>query len=108
MSTAPQPGSTAPQPGSATATTTAGEAVATTTVTISNLAFHPAVIKVKSGEIVTWTNEDAGLHTVEIGGVVSPALQRGQAFKYTFRSPGTYAYIAADHPNMHGTVLVTG
>ena len=85
-------------------------AVRTTSVTISNFAFHPAAVTVKAGSMVTWTQEDTDVHTVHIGGAggfTSPTLQKGQTFSHTFKSPGTYAYICSIHPFMHGTVIVT-
>ena len=84
--------------------------VRTTSVTISNFAFHPAAVTVKAGSTVTWTQEDTDVHTVHVGGAggfTSPTLQKGQTFSHTFKSPGTYAYICSIHPFMHGTVIVT-
>ena len=90
------------------AATAAPVTVATTSVDIVNFAFTPAVITVKSGAAVTWTNKDADAHTVAIAGVpVSKPLQTGEAYVHTFSQPGTYSYICTIHPNMHGTVVVT-
>lgn len=86
-------------------------AVATTSVTMSGDAFHPATIRVRAGSTVTWTQEDADeVHNVQFGGAggfTSPTLHRGQTFRHTFKSPGTYTYICTFHPYMRGTVVVT-
>ena len=87
-----------------------GAAVATTSVTISGYAFHPATATVRAGSTVTWTQKDTDVHTVHFGGTggfTSPVLQKGLTFSHTFKSPGTYAYSCSIHPYMHGTVLVT-
>jgi plastocyanin len=31
-----------------------------------------------------------------------------QSFSYTFSTPGTYTYYCDIHPNMMGTIVVTG
>lgn len=90
------------------AATPAPAAVATTSVDIVNFTFSPAVITVKSGAAVTWTNKDGDAHTVAITGApVSRPLQNGEAYVHTFSQPGTYSYICTIHPNMHGTVVVS-
>lgn len=84
--------------------------VATTAATINNFAFHPATITVRAGSTVTWTNKDSDVHTVKsvgAGGFASQALQTGDTFRHTFKTPGTYRYICSIHPYMHGTVIVT-
>jgi amicyanin len=84
--------------------------VATTQVAISNYEFHPASIRVKQGSTVTWTQEDGDVHNVKFtgaGGVVSPVLRKGETFRHTFDTTGTYPYICSIHPYMHGTVVVT-
>lgn len=90
------------------AATPAPAPVATTSVDIVNFTFTPAVITVKSGAAVTWTNKDGDAHTVAITGApVSRPLQNGEAYVHTFSQSGTYSYICTIHPNMHGTVVVT-
>ena len=80
----------------------------TTSVAIANFAFSPAVVTVKQGATVTWTNRDEDAHSVAIGGVpASQPLQNGDAFTHSFAQPGTYSYICSIHPYMHGMVVVT-
>jgi plastocyanin len=77
-------------------------------VSISNFAFDPAVLTVKVGTTVTWTNNDIVAHTVTFTDVAnSPVLNRGDHFSRTFTKVGTYSYICSIHPFMHGMVVVT-
>jgi amicyanin len=89
------------------------DAVATDKVDIKGYAFSPAVIKVKVGTTVTWTNQDAVSHTVT-GDDTSSAeklsssdIQKGGTYTHTFKTAGTYKYHCFPHPYMHGTVVVT-
>jgi amicyanin len=86
-------------------------AVETTSVAISNFAFSPAVIKVKVGQAVTWTNNDAVAHTVTADSSSSYApnselINKGETYSFTFTKAGTYAYHCTPHPYMKGTIVV--
>jgi plastocyanin len=77
-------------------------------VSITNFAFDPAVLSVKVGTKIVWTNNDIVAHTVTFTDVAnSPVLNRGATFSRTFTAPGTYSYICSIHPFMHGSVVVT-
>lgn len=86
-------------------------AVATNSVAIQNFAFSPAMITVKKGTTVTWTNKDSTTHTVtESDGQSGPAsgdVTPGSTYSYTFNTAGTYQYHCSIHPEMIGTVVVT-
>jgi amicyanin len=76
-------------------------------VSITNFAFSPAVLTIKAGSTVTWTNNDIVAHTVTFTDAAnSPVLNHGDTFSRTFTAAGTYAYICSIHPFMHGTVNV--
>jgi plastocyanin len=111
--TAPAAGGVADPAPPATATPAPGGSpaaspVATTSVTIANFAFSPAVITVRAGATVTWTNRDEDAHTVAIAGTpVSQPLQGNDSYTHTFAAPGTYAYLCTIHPTMRGVVVVT-
>lgn len=95
--------------GAATSVDTS-KAVATSNVDIANYAFSPAVITVKAGTTVTWTNKDTVRHNVvaDNGGKPDgPLLLQSQTYSYTFSKAGTYSYHCSPHPYMHGTVVVT-
>jgi amicyanin len=92
------------------ATTDVSTAVATNAVKVASYAFSPAVITVKAGTMVTWTNSDAVSHTVtsDTGTMLkSDLFARGQSYSYTFTTAGTYSYHCVPHPYMKGTVVVT-
>src|SRR2546421_7969463 len=75
--------------------------VATNSVNIANFAFSPAVITVKVGTAVTWTNTDQDAHTVAMSGApVSQALQNADTFTHTFGQAGSFRYICSIHPLM--------
>ena len=105
-STAPAPTMVMP----ASAAAPSSPAVATDAVTIRNFAFTPAVIRVKAGTTVTWTNRDDEAHTVffAFDRSVSPVLVNATiVYRKTFTTPGSFAYHCTIHPFMVGTVEVT-
>jgi len=106
MNMAQAPAATpAPSPAAPSATT---PAPAGAKVSITNFKFDPAVLTVKAGTTVVWTNNDVVAHTVTFTDVAnSPVLGRGDTFSRTFSAAGTYSYICSIHPFMHGTVVVT-
>jgi len=79
-------------------------------VAISNFAFSPAKITVKTGTAVTWTNKDAVAHTVtDIGGSFdSGSVASNGTYQHTFNTAGTYTYHCTIHSMMaNATVVVT-
>jgi plastocyanin len=76
-------------------------------VRIVNFTFSPATVTIRAGQTVEWTNHDAVAHTVDLSGVISNVLNRGDTYVQRFTAPGTYPYICSIHPFMHGTVIVT-
>ena len=93
------------------------------TVGISGFRFQPAELTVAAGTTVTWTNDDAILHTVTSGtsvkkddfgnyeikpdGRVDGSLpDKGKTFSFTFTTPGEYAYFCSRHNNMTAQVVV--
>jgi plastocyanin len=76
-------------------------------VRIINFKFSPATVTIHAGQAVEWTNDDSVAHTVDLSGVISNVLNRGDHYAQRFAAPGTYAYICSIHPFMHGTVVVT-
>lgn len=69
------------------------------TVTIKDFSFEPETVTIKAGETVTWVNEDRRNHMVMSGAppvmtdqFMSPALQKGDSWSYTFEEAGEYPY----------------
>ncbi len=82
-------------------------------VVVANFAFSPDPITIKAGETVTWVFEqpDAPHNVVSLSDPVafnSGVPQGHGTFQHTFTQPGTYPYICQIHPQMKGTVIVTG
>lgn len=84
--------------------------VSTNAVEIKDYAYSPAIIKVKVGTTVTWTNKDVVEHTVSIKdgaeGPDSELLGKAETYSYTFTRAGTFDYYCKPHPNMLGSVIV--
>ena len=78
-------------------------------VHISNFTFGPALLKVKVGQTVTWTNDDDIPHTVVAvdHSFKSKVLDTGEHFTFTFTKAGLFPYFCSLHPHMTGKVMVT-
>jgi plastocyanin len=67
------------------------------------MAFFPAVLTVKVGTTVKWTNSqvDKVDHTVNANdnSFSSPALKPGESYANLFTKPGTYLYFCSLHPD---------
>ncbi len=86
----------------------AGAQNAPVAVGVDNFTFNPQTVTVKAGATVTWTNKDDIPHTVAAVNrqFKSKALDTGDAYSFTFTTPGTYAYFCSLHPHMTGTIVV--
>jgi plastocyanin len=89
---------------------TAGARSKTMTVSIKGFAFNPPNATVAPGTTVTWVNDDQAPHTATAndGAFDSGTLQPGQSYSFAFDKPGTYAYHCNIHPDMTGTITVSG
>lgn len=86
------------------------DAVMTDKVVIKDFLFLPALIRVRSGQPVTWTNQDTEPHTVFVtgpAGFTSPVLKQGDQFTHTFTTAASIPYICSIHPYMKGGIAVT-
>ena len=78
-------------------------------VSISGFTFSPRTVTVNVGDSVTWTNSDAQAHTATSGSAWSTGdIGNGESASITFSTAGTFDYICAIHPDMTGTITVTG
>jgi plastocyanin len=77
-------------------------------VHIANFTFSPAILSVKAGTTVTWTNDDDIPHTVVAidKSFRSKVLDTGERFSFTFAKPGQFGYFCSLHPHMTGKVVV--
>lgn len=85
-----------------------GQVLAKTySVSIQNNAFNPKDLTISAGDTVTWTNNDAMLHDVDVDNLgKSPEMHKGETYTRAFDRPGTYNYDCDIHPFMKGTVIV--
>lgn len=79
-------------------------------VTIDNFAFAPSALEASVGTEITWTNKQGSPHTItaDDGTFASDNVAKDGSFSFTFATPGTYPYHCEIHPNMTGTITVTG
>jgi plastocyanin len=82
---------------------------ATTVKETDYLTFVPALLTVKVGDIVVFTNSGAIAHNVTFpyAGLGSPTMNRGNSYLVRFTSPGTYKFVCTLHfAGMLGTITV--
>jgi plastocyanin len=80
-------------------------------VSMKNIKYVPQDITVKSGQKITWTNDDAVAHTVTAqkgADFDSGTINSGGTFSFTPRNAGTIDYVCTIHPGQTGTITVTG
>jgi plastocyanin len=79
-------------------------------VNIVDNDFSPGTLRIATGTTVTWRNAGALPHTVTAnsGAFDSGFLSAGDSYRRTFHQPGTFAYLCTIHPEMVGTVEVSG
>ncbi len=79
-------------------------------VNVVDNAFGPSSITVSAGSTISWLNKGALPHTVTAsnGSFDSGILVSGNRYSRTFATPGTFSYFCTIHPEMTGTVFVTG
>jgi plastocyanin len=103
-STSPQSSSTATTP----STAAAGPATRSAKVDVKSFKFNPAVIAVKKGGRITWTNSDSTAHTAtaDARSFDTQAINPGNSKSVSFTTAGTFAYHCDIHPFMKAMVVV--
>ncbi len=85
----------------------ASQSVATATVSIRDLAFHPGKLTVARGTKVVFANRDSVTHTAKRkGSFATGRIAPGKSVSVRFSSSGTYAYHCTIHTFMHGKIVV--
>jgi len=81
---------------------------ATHELVIAKFSFGPPSLTITAGDTVRWTNLDAVVHSVTSvnGAFDSGEFGEGEAFSFTFTTPGTYDYLCTPHPQMTGRIVV--
>ena len=78
-------------------------------ISIDNFSFTPAMLTVKAGTTVTWTNKDDLPHGIASSNKAftrSKALDTDDSYSFTFTTAGTYQYFCYIHPHMVGSIVV--
>ncbi len=77
---------------------------------ISNYAFTPPTIRIKTGTKVTWTNRDTVKHNAiaDDGSFRTELIGKDESVSVTFDKAGTFPYYCGPHPSMRATVIVEG
>ncbi len=89
--------------------------VSATIVKITQSGFSPKAVTIKTGEVVTWVNDDSTVHAVN--SAVHPThqvypplnlgnVQAGGKVSLTFPTAGTYKYHDHLTPSLTGSVVV--
>jgi plastocyanin len=83
---------------------------AETIIDIKNFSFQPSNLTISPGTTVTWHNQDGIEHTItsDTGLFDSGVINAGKKFSFDFNTPGNYKYHCSIHPNMRGTITVSG
>jgi plastocyanin len=91
-------------------TSSGDKPVMAASVSIVNFAFSPAIVHVKVGGTVTWTNKDTTPHTATDlnGGFDSGSLGTDKTYTKTFATAGTYTYHCTIHSMMPNATVVVG
>lgn len=98
-----QPANTQPNQSAVTGNTTTAQ---TWNISIKNFAFIPANLTIRTGDTVTWINQDTTPHRISGTGFQGDILNVGQKYNFTFTTAGTFDYICSIHPSMKGKIIV--
>ena len=81
---------------------------ATFNVTIDATKFEPAILNVKTGDRIVFTNKDMFPHTAtsKSGGFDSGRLEPGQSWTLVAKKKGAFELTCTYHPTMGGTLRV--
>lgn len=75
-------------------------------VEIKGFRFVPAVVSIRAGDKVRWTNRDDVAHTATGNGFDTGLLEKDQRGEVLFDKAGSYAYSCTPHPGMRGKIIV--
>jgi glucose/arabinose dehydrogenase len=76
-------------------------------VEVGDNFFEPSQTEAETGGAVHWSWTGQAPHNVSGEGFNSPT-QRTGTFEHVFTTPGTFDYVCTLHPEMTGTIVVTG
>jgi plastocyanin len=78
------------------------------TVVVEGMAFSPATLTVRQGDVVVWVNKDLFPHTAtaQDRSFDSGEIAAGKNWRYVARKTGTLAYVCSLHPTMKAALIV--
>ena len=79
-----------------------------TFISISNFSINPSTLTINKGTTVTWTNNDQTTYILigDNNDILSPQINHGESYSYTFNTTGEFPYHCDVHPNMKGAIIV--
>ncbi len=78
---------------------------------MAGFAFDPTQLSGPVGSVIAWTNTDSAPHTATLEAVpacTTENLGKGQTGAIVFTVAGTYPFFCKVHPDMKGTITITG
>jgi plastocyanin len=75
-------------------------------ITIDKMAFLPAELEAKAGDMIEWINNDAFAHTATVKGGLEIMLPPKKSGSLIVEKAGTVDYYCRFHPNMKGRIKV--
>jgi plastocyanin len=78
-------------------------------VSMKDIKYIPEQVTARTGQKITWTNNDAVAHTVTAksgAGFDSGTIQPGGKYSQTMSKAGKIDYVCTIHPNQTGTITV--
>jgi hypothetical protein len=76
-------------------------------VSVVDFSYMPGIVRIASGQSVTWRNDGTEQHDVTGSDWHSGPMDPGYTYRLTFGIPGTYPYRCSIHLDMTGSVIVT-
>ena len=77
-------------------------------VSIEKLAFLPAEIEARAGDVIEWINHDPFPHTATMKGGWEVIIPPGKAASRVATAGDSVDYYCRYHPNMRGRIRITG
>lgn len=78
---------------------------------MEGIAFLPATVEARVGEVIAWTNSDSASHTATLTddpSCTTDVLSRGGTGALVFSQPGSYPFFCRIHPtSMTGTIEIS-
>jgi plastocyanin len=79
------------------------------TVEVKDISYRPAAVTITTGHAVQWKYDDGDIpHNVNFNTFRSGDPVSSGTYTHTFATAGSYSYHCDVHPNMRGTVTVSG